>query len=77
MFRKQPKGKLVYRDQEKGLILAVFDNKNVKGKRFGMVIITALRGIYKESLTISIPEFERLLTLLKRTPPIEIKGKKK
>ena len=76
MLRKSPKGKLVYRDQERGLIIAVFDNKNIKGTRFGKIIITALQGIYKDSITLSIPEFERMKMLIDRMPKIEIKKKK-
>lgn len=75
MLRKRESGRLVYRDQDGGIIIGVFDNKNVKGKRYGIVAITAIKGIYKDSIELSIPEFERLLGLLKKMPKIEIKKK--
>ncbi len=63
----------MYRDQIKGIIIGIFDNKNIKGKRYGIVSITAMQGMLKDSITLSIPEFERLKELIKKMPEIEIK----
>ena len=71
MLRKIGSGKLKYRDQEKNVIIGVFENKNVKGSVYGTISITALKGAYKESMELSIPDLKRLLVLFERMPPIK------
>lgn len=77
MLRKLGKGKLIYRDQDRNIILAVFQNEARNKSIYGLISITLLQGRYKNSLEISIPEFYRLLDLIKKMPKIEIKKKKK
>ena len=68
-------GKLIYRDQERNVSLGVFENKNVRGTRYGKISIVVLSGGYKGQIDISIPELERLKILIKRMPEIKVKQK--
>lgn len=77
MFGKIKSGKLVWRDQEKNVIIGIFQNKNVKGTAYVKVSITILKGQYKESLEVSLPEFDRLIELINRCPEIEVKKKER
>lgn len=77
MFGKIKHGKLVWRDQERNVIIGIFQNKNVKGTEYGKVSLTLLKGQYKESIQLSMPEFDRLIKLINRAPEIEIKKKEK
>lgn len=71
-------GKLLWRDQERNIMIGIFSNKNSKGTKYGKISITQLKGsfIYKHTLDLSLPEFERLKALISRVPEIEAPKKK-
>ena len=73
MFRKIGNGKLVWRDQEKNVSIGVFENRNAKNIKYGIVSIVALKGENKQIMEISIPEFKRIITIIERMPEIEVK----
>ena len=67
-------GKLLWNDSEKNLIIGIFENKNSKGTTYGIVSITALQGNYKQTMCLSISEWNRLLKFIERVPPIKNEG---
>lgn len=74
MLRKGETGKRIYFDTEKNVMIAVFENKNIKKKYFGIVSITELKGDRKGQIDMTLPAFERMMELINRMPQIEIKG---
>lgn len=77
MFGTIRNGKLVWRGQEKNIIIGVFQNKNVKNTEYVMVSITVLKGKYKERIDMSFPDFQRLIELINQMPEMEVKKKRK
>jgi hypothetical protein len=70
--------KPIFEDSEGRFKLAIFKNKNVNGKVYPLVCVTALKFPFKFSTKIYLnpTEIGKLIKLLERVPKIERKENK-